>query len=85
MSERQTPENDVIETGVTEWAIQCFTRTGGVYTGSAYTTRKAAEESGDRLSRINGAEWWLIARERVVTVNTSPWIRVIPPARTDDA
>lgn len=70
---------DVIDTEITEWAIQCFTRDGDVYTGSAYTTRNAAEASGERLARINGAEWWLITRRRAVTVRTSPWTSVTPP------
>lgn len=75
----QSTENDVLVTDCHEWAIQCYDRDGGLFTGRSFATRRGAEESGDRLTKINGAEWWLITRRREVTVETSPWSRVIPP------
>ena len=71
----QGAENDVLTTGVTEWAIRCLTSDGDTYTGTAFTSRTKAEDSGARLTQINGAEWWLVSRTRVVTVETSPWTR----------
>jgi hypothetical protein len=72
-------ETDVINTSLTEWAVQCVTRDGNLYTGRPMTSRKDAQESGERLTRISVAEWWLVTRRRVVTVETSPWTRDVPP------
>lgn len=68
-----------IETDLTEWAIQCHTRDGDLHTGRHFTTEREAIESGERLERINGAQWWLVSRRRVVTVETSPWVKTEIP------
>lgn len=81
-----TAEQARIDTEVTEWAIQCHTRTGSLHTGRAFTTRAEAERSGQRLADINGADWWLISRLREVTVITTPWERLTRPGKeTADA
>lgn len=71
-------------TNVTEWAVQCHTRDGKLYTGWAFTNRDDAVKSGERLGNINGASWWLVVRHRVVTMETSPWTRVTRP-RSDQS
>lgn len=80
MSDQQgtpsTPELDRTETEVQEWAVQCHTLDGGLHTGRLFTTELEAIESGKRLERINGAQWWLVSRWRFVTVNTTPWAKV---------
>ncbi|UQS95189.1 hypothetical protein Pam4_46 [Pseudanabaena phage Pam4] len=58
---------------ITEWAIQCVTRDGEVWTGRTHLSAAGAQASGDRLTAINAAEWWLVRRERTVTVTTTPW------------
>ena len=61
---------------ITEWAVQCPTRDGRLFTGRSMTQREEAEKSGQRLAEINGAEWWLATRQQTVTVTTTPWVRV---------
>lgn len=82
MSE-QSAEKDagvfVTKTDTTQWAVQCHTRTGDLFTGSPKTSRKEAVESGERLAAINGAEWWLVSRRVNVTIETAPWSYVMPP------
>lgn len=75
-------ENDAIVTDCHEWAIQCHDRDGNLFTGRPFVTEREARESGDRLTRINGAEWWLVSRRRIVTVETFPWA-VLPPGTGD--
>lgn len=76
---RDFAESDAITTHCDEWAIQCHTRDGDLYTGRAHTRKSEAMASGQRLERINGAEWWIVTRRRIVTVETSPWTRDTPP------
>lgn len=46
----------------TEWAVQCHTSDSKLHTGRPFPTREQAEESGARLTQINGAEWWVVSR-----------------------
>ena len=80
----QSAENDAFTTDLIEWAVQCLTRDGDTYTGKGHISRKEAQASGERLERINGAQWWLVSRRRVVTVETSPWSCVLPPAKPNE-
>lgn len=66
-------ENAVTYTEVNEWAVQCRTRGGDLHTGRPFTTEREAISSGDRLAQINGSDWWLVSRLRIVTVETCPW------------
>jgi hypothetical protein len=75
--------DDTITTDCHEWAIQCYDRDGKLFTGRPFVSRREAEQSGARLTQINGADWWLISRRRVVTVETSEWSCVLPPSASD--
>lgn len=66
-------ETETFTTHVDEFAVRCLTRDGELYTGNPRTSLREAVASGERLERINGADWWVVTRRRVVTVETSPW------------
>lgn len=55
---------DVEASVVTEWAVRCHTSTGELHTGLPKRSRSVAQGSGERLTAINGADWWLVTRTR---------------------